>query len=177
VRRRSRSCVAGVQPKFRELLTLLERHGVRFIVIGGAAMVLQGASYITQDMGVLYERSEENIERLAAVLKSVSPRLRVEGVAGGMDMALDAAAIRNGMNFTLATRLGDLDIFGEVLGLGSYEDAIGAADAFELVTGSATRVLTPSQLVAAKRAAGRPKDLVAIPELEAIIDLRSRELE
>jgi hypothetical protein len=81
------------------------------------------------------------------------------------------------MNFTLATKLGDFDIFGEVPGLVSYDDAVGAADTFARVAGSATRVLTPAQLVASKRAAGPPKELAAIPELEAIIDLRSRELE
>lgn len=161
-------------PKFRELFELLERHGVKYVVIGGAAMVLQGSSYITEDVDVLYERSPENCRCLAEALGSISPRLRVEGTTESLAAPIDAPSIRAGMNFTFTTALGDFDIFGEVPGVGKYDSAVALADEYELIEGYATKVLSISGLIKAKRAAGRPKDLAAIPELEAMEELRNR---
>ena len=71
------------------------------------------------------------------------------------------------MNFTLETDRGNVDLLGEVAGLGTYEQVQAGAVPIELV-GVTCAVLSLDKLIAAKRAAGRPKDLLVLPELEAL---------
>jgi hypothetical protein len=82
--------------------------------------------------------------------------------------------VLRGLNFTLATSLGDLDLFGELIGGGTYE---ALAPHCELVSlfGFECRCLGLDRLIAVKRAAGRPKDLEAIAELEALRDERAND--
>jgi hypothetical protein len=80
--------------------------------------------------------------------------------------------MRRGLSFTLTTALGDLDLFGEIIG-GGYDDL--RADAAEIeVFGLRCLCLGLEKPIAVKRAAGRPKDLEAIAELEAILEERQR---
>ncbi len=71
------------------------------------------------------------------------------------------------MNFTLTTDLGDLDLLGEVAGIGDYAAALATSMPVELFSLSFD-VLTLEALIVSKRAAGRPKDLQVLPELEAL---------
>ena len=160
---------------FKHILDLLHEHQVAYIIVGGAAMVIQGSSYTTEDFDVLYERSTSNCGRLAAALREMNPRLRVEGIAEGLAAHLDATAIRNGSSFTLTTDFGDFDILGQIDGVGKYEDALQYVDRFELSDGRETQVLSIEGLIVAKRGAGRPKDLAALPELEAMRELGDSE--
>lgn len=75
--------------------------------------------------------------------------------------------MRKGLNFTLTTEIGTLDLLGEVRGVGFYEDVLAGSVTYELF-GYRFPVIDIAKLIIAKRAAGRPKDLIAIPELEAI---------
>jgi predicted nucleotidyltransferase len=72
-----------------------------------------------------------------------------------------------GLNFTLETSVGPLDLLGEVTGGGRYEDLLEHAIEVE-VFGIRCRCLDLPALIRTKRAAGRPKDLEAIAELEVI---------
>jgi hypothetical protein len=58
------------------LLSALGGAGVDFIIVGGVAATIHGSSRLTQDIDVVYERSDANLERLAAALGGVSPYLR-----------------------------------------------------------------------------------------------------
>lgn len=73
----------------------------------------------------------------------------------------------------MTTSLGGLDLLGEITGGGTYDDLVAESDATDLL-GSNVRRLSLGQLIAAKRAAGRPKDLVALSELEALMEERDR---
>jgi hypothetical protein len=75
------------------------------------------------------------------------------------------------LNFTLSTSLGALDLFGEIAGGGSYEDLLGDTLTVSLF-GHDCRCLSLDRLIKVKRAAGRPKDLEAIAELEALREER-----
>jgi predicted nucleotidyltransferase len=152
---------------FPNLLRLLVEYGVEFIIIGGAAAVVYGSSRLTQDLDLVYRRSPENISRLAEALSRQSPYLR--GVPPGLPFNWSVATIRAGMNFTLETALGQLDLLGEVTGGGSYEDLLSFSIEVE-VFGVRCKCLNLDTLIRTKRAAGRPKDLEAIAELEAIRD-------
>jgi hypothetical protein len=83
----------------------------------------------------------------------------------------DPETIRRGLNFTLSTNLGPLDVLGEVTGGGTYEQLILHADQTEMAGGSCL-VVNLDTLIQIKKAAGRPKDLEAIAELERIRDGR-----
>jgi hypothetical protein len=150
---------------FAALLGTLGRHHVEFIVVGGAAAIAHGSSRLTQDLDIVYERSQQNLERLVGALENEKPYLR--GAPPGLPFVWDLSTISRGLNFTLTTSLGDIDLLGEIPGGGSYGDL--KANAIELtVFETACLCLSLQQLIRAKRAAGRPKDLEALAELEAI---------
>jgi hypothetical protein len=79
--------------------------------------------------------------------------------------------VHAGLNFTLSTDLGDLDLLGEVAGLGEY-DAVQAVSETLNLYGLPMQVLTIEGLLAAKRATGRERDKEAIVELEALLELK-----
>jgi len=158
---------------FRRVLEALDAGGVRYVVIGGAALGFQGSAYRTEDIDIVYARDEENIERLVTVLRAIKPRLRVEGEPDGLPFVVDARTIANGGNFTLQTDLGDLDIMATIAGLGDYENVVRYADQLKLIDSArSTPVLSLDGLIIAKRAANRPKDLIVLPEIETLRELR-----
>lgn len=153
---------------FQSLIPLLAQGEVEFIIVGGAAATVHGASRLTQDLDVVYRRTRENVARLVRVLEPCQPYLRE--APPGLPFRLDADAVWNGSNFTLTTTLGDLDLLGEITAGGRYEDLLPHTEEVE-VFGVRARVLGLAKLIEVKRAVGRLKDREAIAELEA---LRSR---
>jgi predicted nucleotidyltransferase len=152
------------------LLQALARDGVRFILVGGAAAVAHGSARLTQDVDVVYARDADNIRRVVAALAPTKPYPR--GAPPGLPFQWDERTVANGLNFTLQTDLGAIDLFGEIVGGGGYEQLL--PHSFEItVFGARCRLLDLEKLIAVKRAAGRPKDYEAIAELEAILE-RSR---
>jgi predicted nucleotidyltransferase len=155
--------------KVEDLLKELHRLDVEFVIIGGMAAVAHGSAYLTLDLDLCYSRKKENLEKLAQALASFHPRLR--GAPSDLPFRLDAAALRSGMNFTLTTNLGDLDILGEVSGLGGYPEALSFSEELEVYS-LRCKVLTLEGLIRSKKAAGRTKDLMLLPELEALLEIR-----
>jgi predicted nucleotidyltransferase len=82
---------------------------------------------------------------------------------------LDLPTLRNGLNFTLTTSVGDLDLLGEVVGGGTYRELLPRSIEVEAF-GVTFRCVDLPTLVRLKRAAGRPKDLESIAELEALLE-------
>lgn len=152
-----------------KLLKALHAEGVRFIVIGGAAAVLQGSAYVTADFDLCYSRAKANLKRLARALAPFHPSLR--GVPKNLPFRLDVGALKSGSNFTLVTDVGDLDIFGEVTGLGGYREALAFSEDMKIF-GIRCKVLTLEGLIKTKQAVGRAKDLRLLPELEALLEIR-----
>ena len=154
---------------FEKALATLTGGGVEFIVIGGVAGALHGSAFITQDLDVVYARNRENIRRLAAALQPHSPYLR--GAPEGLPFQLDERTIGNGLNFTLTTAFGDLELLGEATGGGGYEDLLPHSCEVSGF-GVRFRVLNLDKLIVLKRAAGRPKDLAVVAELQGILEKR-----
>ena len=148
-----------------KLLSVLQKAGVEFIIVGGVAARAHGSARVTQDIDVVYARSVANLERIAAALRPLKPYLR--GAPPGLPFEWSAATLRAGLNFTLTTTAGDIDLLGEVAGGGGYEQL--TAHSVDLtIFGHDTKVIDLAALIRAKRAAGRPKDLETIAELEAL---------
>lgn len=162
---------ARVVADFGGLLRALRGGGVDFIVVGGIAGAAHGLARATYDLDVVYARSPRNLERLVAAIGPLSPYLR--GAPAGLPFRFDAATLSRGLNFTLSTSLGDLDLLGELTGGGGYDDLLPDSAEAEAY-GVTCRFLGLERLIAVKRAAGRPKDLEAIAELEALKEERDR---
>jgi hypothetical protein len=155
---------------FPALLRALHENGVRFLIVGGAAATAHGAARLTQDLDLVYERSRDNLERLVRALGPHEPYLR--GAPPGLPFAFDVETLRRGLNFTLTSKLGDVDLLGEIVGGGGYPELVPHGVTMELF-GIPCVVLGLEKLIEVKRAAGRPKDLEALAELVAIRESRS----
>ena len=153
--------------QLKDTLLLLARQQVDFVIIGGIAATLHGSVHQTFDLDVCYSRDLSNLDRLVAALSPHHPTLR--GAPPNLPFIWDSATLRNGLNFTLHTALGDLDLFGEVAGIGDFSAVKAKSKTLELF-GHRFSVLTLSGLIVAKRAAGRAQDLRIIPELEALLE-------
>ncbi len=156
---------------FAALLEAFAREHAEIIIIGGAAATAHGSARLTSDLDITYCRTPENIRRIVQALAPLSPYPR--GAPKGLPFAWDDTTIRNGCNFTLTTRLGDLDLLGEVTGGGNYEALRPASVVMDLF-GFPVPVLDIEALIRTKRAAGRPKDYEAIAELELILEERTK---
>lgn len=161
----------------KALLAALADAGAHFLIIGGVAMVVHGSSYVTEYLDILYARDNVDLAAVIEALAPFHPRLRVARATGGVPFIFDLRSLQNGMNFTLTTTAGEIDLFGEVAGIGHYEDAEKDAQSV-VIEDRAYQVLSLAGLIRSKRAAGRRKDLAAIPELEHLLEieeLRERE--
>lgn len=147
------------------LLGVLGRAGVEFIVVGGVAAIAHGSARFTQDLDVVYRRTPDNVDRLVSALKPYSPYLR--GAPPGLPFLWDCETIHRGLNFTLTTTLGPLDLLGEIIGGGGYDDLLPYSSLISAF-GVQCYCLGLERLIHVKRAAGRAKDLDAIAELEAL---------
>ena len=151
--------------QFRTLLSALQSHDVAFVIIGGVAAVLHGSARVTYDLDIVYQRDSENLERMVRALAPYEPYLR--GAPPGLPFTFDAKTLERGLNFTLTTSQGPIDLLGELSGVGTYREVRERAVEAQLF-GATFLFLDLEALIASKRAAGRAKDLEAIAELEAI---------
>ena len=156
---------------FAGVIRTLVDAGIDFILVGGVAGTVHGSARLTRDVDVVYARSPENMRRLVDALSSHNPYLR--GAPQGLPFLWDLNTIQRGLNFTLATRLGDLDLLGELTGGGGFEQLREHASSVRVFDRD-VQVLDLDWLIRVKRAAGRPRDLEAVAELEALREERDR---
>lgn len=152
---------------FERLIQHLSDSGVEFVVIGGWAAIFHGGTHVTNDLDICYSRDKQNLRRLAGALAPFHPRPR--GFPDGLPFVWDATALANGTIFTLTTDLGTLDLLAEVSGIGTYEEATAASIQVEAF-GRRLLALDLRALIRAKKAAGRAKDLLILPELEGLLE-------
>jgi hypothetical protein len=150
---------------FARLFGALSKARVEFILVGGVAATVHGSSRLTQDVDIVYARTDPNLKRLVAALKPLRPYLR--DAPSGLPFEWSVETLRAGLNFTLTTRAGDLDLLGEIAGGGTYTNLLPHTVSIALF-GHPTTCLNLAWLIRTKRAAGRPRDLEAIAELEVL---------
>jgi len=125
----------------------------------------------TLDLDVVYSRRLENLRRLVDALADLEPYPR--GAPDGLPFRWDGRTLSNGLNFTLRTTLGDLDLLGEITAGGGFE-ALASHTVEIPLFGSNCRCIDLEELIRVKRAAGRPKDFEAIAELEKLLELQQK---
>lgn len=155
------------------LLGALQRHRVRFVLIGGMAGVVHGSPFPTEDIDITPEQSRENLVRLSGALAEVGARVRTEGVDGGLPFTHDADSLAAVQVWNLTTPHGDLDISFIPHGTDGYEDLIrDAADTS--IMGLSIHVASLADVIRSKQAANRPKDQRVLPTLREILAARHR---
>ena len=152
---------------FETLIGILVNQHVEFIIVGGVAATAHGSSKLTQDLDIVYCRSTENIDRLTTALEPHKPYLR--GAPPGLPFRFNRETVQRGLNFTLMTDVGALDVFGEITGGGGYNDLLPHSINLKLF-GFTCYCLDLKRLIEVKRAAGRPRDLEVVAELEALAE-------
>lgn len=145
------------------LLRRLTEAGVDFVVIGGVAVVLQAAPRFTKDLDLCYATASDNLDRLGAVLVEIEARLR--GVEEDLPFVPDARTLRQTQMLTLTTSEGNLDLLVCPEGSPDYQQLRDRADRME-IDGLPVAVASIEDLIAMKRAAGRPQDLLDLESLE-----------
>ena len=154
---------------FDRLLRVLADSQTEFILVGGVAAAVHGSARATYDIDIVYARTRENVDRLVSALRPLEPYLR--GAPPGLPFSWESPTLLRGLNFTLTTTAGDIDLLGEITGGGTFNDLVADTEIIE-VFGVKCLCLSLERLIAVKRAAGRPKDLEMIAELEAIAEER-----
>jgi hypothetical protein len=146
------------------LLSVLVNHHIRFIVVGGVAARAHGCPIHTDDLDIVYKRDASTRARLVQALRPFRPTLR--GLPLGIDLPWTAETLAAGVNFPLNTHAWPLDLIGELVGGGRYEDLI---DHTVLVRAGSIefRILDRDTLMRVKHAAGRAQDLYTVALLRA----------
>jgi hypothetical protein len=149
-----------------ELLRHLVHAGVRFVVIGGLAAQAHGSPSLTADLDIVPSWDPANLTRLAGVLGSAAAGHGVPADAPRMP-PLDGRTLLAGAVFTLDTRYGRLDILANPDPGLDYERLVRTAKIGE-VHEHRVSIASLDDLIAMKRAAGRPKDRVELEILGAL---------
>lgn len=154
-------------PEFRPsaLLERLAAAEVDFVIVGGFAALVHGASQLTRDLDICHAVDQENLDRLGRTLIELDATL--SGVTEDIPFVPDGRTLRRTRILTLVTKAGRLDLLVDPAGSPGYATLAERALRVEWA-GTTIKVASLEDLIAMKRAAGRPKDLLAVEELEAI---------
>lgn len=150
-----------------EVARLLSQAGVDFVIVGGIAIRSHGGNYVTEDLDICYARNRDNLKKLADVLTPLEPRPRGKEFDKGLPFVFDWTTLQHGTNFMFTTSMGDVDLLGEVKGIGIYNDLIEHSIIVDL-DGFSTHILSIPALILAKEAAGREKDQPGLKVLYAL---------
>lgn len=150
-------------------LKCLHEQRVDFVLVGGLAMIAQGSAYITKDIDICYSRTPENLAALVTAMAPLHPYLR--GAPPGLPFRFDVPTLEAGLNFTLTTDLADIDLLGEISGIGGYAQARLQSEE-KIIYGLQVFALSIDGLITSKKAAARTKDQLHILELVELKKLR-----
>jgi hypothetical protein len=159
-----------------EILEVLERHDVRYVIIGGLAAELRGSPYVTRDVDVTPARTPGNFVKLAAALRELDAKLRVPDLDEPIEVPLDAHSFQQGTTWTYVTKHGNLDVALLPDGTRGYDDLRRAATLERITDTLEVCVAALADVIRSKEAAGREKDRAILPTLRQVLE-RTRRLE
>jgi len=153
----------------QEIFATLDRHGVRYVLIGGLAAVLHGSAHVTTDVDVVPEEAVRNLERLSSALKELDARIRVAGEPDGVPFDHTAESLARVRVWNLQTSKGDLDIAFQPSGTRGYDD-LRRDVVLMRVRGVDVPVASLADVIRSKEAAGRERDRAVLPGLRELLD-------
>jgi hypothetical protein len=146
------------------ILAILDRHNVDYVVVGGYAAQLHGSTRVTTDIDLTPDRTPGNLARLAAALRDLGGGIRVDDLDNGLAFDTSPEALAGTKTLNLRTPHGDIDLTFQPDGTDGYPDLI--RNAVDHTIGTLhVHVAALADIIRSKTAAGRPKDLQALPEL------------
>ncbi len=155
-------------PDTKTILQRLLENEVDFVVVGGLAATLYGASTVTYDIDVCLDFSQKNILKMIQSVRDLNPRVRAQ--QGWISLEhLSPERISTLGNLYLQTDSGGLDLMGSLREIGPYESVVQRSIQLE-VFGKPCRVLEIQALIEIKEGIGRPKDRQVILELKTILE-------
>lgn len=157
------------------MLAVLAAHRVEFVIVGGFAAMLYGATRPTSDLDASPATDRANLDRLAVALRELGAGIRVDDLADGLPFDTSADALAGVLLLNLRTRFGDLDLTFEPAGTQGYRDLTRHAQRHAIGT-LQVQIASLEDVIRSKTAAGRGKDLDALPELHRLA-ARQREPE
>ncbi|MBA2701981.1 MAG: hypothetical protein H0U58_09810 [Chloroflexi bacterium] len=149
------------------IFDVLMRHEVRYVLIGGLAAQAHGSPSLTGDLDLCFARDAENLSNLADALLELGAVRRDLPPDSPKMPALDARTLLAGGAFTLATRFGDVDLLASPDPGFHYERLLEHAVS-TMVDKAPVAIASLDDLMAMKRAAGRPKDRIELEILGAL---------
>lgn len=149
--------MAELFPDFRDLLVELHDAGVRFLIVGGFAVGLHGFPRATKDLDIWVDRASDNAARVMRALMAYGAPLQQLGIQQA-DFEAEDRVVHFGVPPVR------IDMLTHVPGV-VFGTAFARAEPL-VVEGRDIPVLGREDLLAAKRAAGRPKDLIDIDAIE-----------
>jgi predicted nucleotidyltransferase len=151
------------------ILGVLADHGVRFVLVGGFAAVIHGSPYVTTDVDIVPERSEENLRRLSDALRAMHARVWTSTEPEGVPFDHDARSLGGSNVWNLVTDHGRLDLTFVPSGTDGFEDL--DREALHLtILGVEVDVASLADVIRSKEAAGREKDRLVLPVLRRILE-------
>lgn len=156
------------EPRFIDMLEVLVRHRVDFIVVGGVAAIVHGSPLMTGDLDILHDPKPENIPRVLAALLEMNAIYRDPA---GRRIPPDEYKLSTFRMNLMKTDLGPLDILRSIGSGLSYSDLLARSEEF-VIAGFQVRVLNLEAIIESKEYADRPKDRIAIPYLREILEMK-----
>jgi len=154
---------------FSQLLQRLADVGLEFVIVGGYAAISYGSSYLTRDVDICTALTEENVAKLRQALRDWNPKHRLTHKRlSFLDFPPPGQSLNN---LYLQTDMGAIDILSSILGVGDFAELKSRAEELE-VDGKRHLVISLEDLIRAKEALGREKDLLMAKELRAIASKR-----
>jgi hypothetical protein len=153
----------------QRILEVLARHEVRCVVIGAYAAVLAGVEIVTRDVDITPSTDQANLERLAAALDELHAAIRVGAGESPVPLPADPQLLARTEILNLNTDAGELDITRRPNGTNGYEDLKQRANYQPLGEGLQIAIASLEDIIRSKTAAGRAKDLAALPQLQAAL--------
>jgi hypothetical protein len=158
------------------IVETLAKRNVRYVLIGGLAAAAHGSTLPTEDVDVVPARNRANLDNLAAALSDLGARIRADREPDGIEFPCTGAFIAAmSAMLNLVTDAGDVDLVMQPAGFPDGHEALAPASvALELGDGVVVQVASLADVIRSKRAANRPKDVAALPYLEALAEEISR---
>ena len=152
------------------ILAALEQHRVRYVLIGGIAALARGASLLTEDVDITPAPDLENLERLAAALRDLDARIRVDEPRPSLvPLPLDSRLLAANEIWNLMTSHGKLDVVLRPSGFErGFEELRRGATREHIGDRLTVEVASLDNLIRSKEAAGRAKDRAAVAELRQL---------